>query len=298
MFFYLAYSLTIQSSLPLPELIPIDSKTADVNIQLGHINNRPDTSKPLTCSYIDAHTILLWSQEVGKFVIKDGRQIIVDPCSGANEALLQHFITGPALALLLYQRGYLVLHASAVSIGGSAVAFLGKSGRGKSTTAAALHSAGHNVIADDELAVQTFQAQHPIVFPSFPQLKLWPEGVTSLGEAPEALPLAHFTFDKRKLHLEKGFAPAPIPLKYIYVLTNSERIKIERLSPQESIIELVRHTYGTRLIHKSKDKNHLSKCVNLARKTTVARLKRPRSLAELPDLVKSIEQDVSSHESS
>ena len=56
--------------------------------------------------------------------------------------------------MLLQQRGYLVLHASAVAAGGTAVAFLGHAGWGKSTTAAALYAQGYGLVTDDVLAVE------------------------------------------------------------------------------------------------------------------------------------------------
>ncbi len=63
--------------------------------------------------------------------------------------LLAETVTASLLAL----RGETVLHASAVAIDGAAVAFVGQSGRGKSTIAALLCVAGAELVTDDVLTV-------------------------------------------------------------------------------------------------------------------------------------------------
>src|SRR5207245_2121597 len=119
-----------------------------------------------------AGSAALYWQEVGAFQITAGREIIVEPASGVEARVLRLFLLGPALALLLVQRGLLVLHASAVEVAGRAIAFLGESGQGKSTTAAAFHACGHPVVADDVVAVQ-IEDGGPLIYPGLPQLNLW-----------------------------------------------------------------------------------------------------------------------------
>ena len=75
------------------------------------------------------------------FLIRGGREIVIDAAPGVEQRLIRLFLLGPALALLLHQRRFLVLHASAVMIDGAAVAFVAEKGMGKSTLAAALHLA-------------------------------------------------------------------------------------------------------------------------------------------------------------
>ena len=53
--------------------------------------------------------------------------------------MLGFLAEGLGIAILLHQRGYVILHASCVNLGSAAVAFLGDSTAGKSFMAAALH---------------------------------------------------------------------------------------------------------------------------------------------------------------
>ena len=225
-------------------------------------------------------------------MVRDGHEIVVDPAPGAEERTLRLFILGPALALLLHQRGRLILHASAVEIDGDAVAFLGGPRWGKSTTAGALHVRGHPLVADDVVAVQP-DTNAPVVFPGFPRLKLWPEAARSLGDDPEALPQLHPRFAKRDRPATEGFVHDLLPLRRVYVLAEDSHQAIQPLSPQEALIELVRHSFVAGwLASTGAAASHFRQCSNLVNQVLVCRLERPRSLAELPDLARLIERDV------
>ena len=71
--------------------------------------------------------------------MRGGQEVIVEPSPDADERAVRLCLLGPIVALIPHQRGRLILHASAVAVGGDAIAFLGGQGWGKSTIAAALH---------------------------------------------------------------------------------------------------------------------------------------------------------------
>ncbi len=143
-----------------------------------------------------------------------GRDLVIEPAPGAEESELRLIMLGPALAVLLHQRGLLVLHASAAALtsDGShrAVAFMGDKGAGKSTTAAAMCARGHGLIADDLVAVDLSGAV-PHVWPGFPHLKLWPEAAAStLDDRATAASLArvHSQLEKRSRPVRGEFPRA------------------------------------------------------------------------------------------
>lgn len=296
MFSYITYGLGLSSALPLPELHAAGAPTEEeVVIRLKNPAPAPEFPGLVNFSFNGTQEICIRSKSAGTFSIRCGREITVEPSPGAAEDLLRLFILGPALAMLLYQRGMLVLHASAVSVAGGGIAFLGFSGWGKSTTAAALHARGHGVIADDVVAVQTDLEdvkRAPTVWPGYPQLKLWPETSASLGVPPEALLPLHHASVKQARRVDENFSPAPLPLRRLYVLAEGDAQDIERLTPQQSVIELVRHSFGTRLFSSQPGGAHFSRCAALAKRLPVHRLTRPRSLDELPLLAQLVERDV------
>jgi len=86
-------------------------------------------------------------------VAADRSSIRVHLAPGANRDIVPLVLGGNALAFLLTLRGECVLHASAVELSGTAVAFLGGSGNGKSTLAALLCDGRARPVTDDLLRV-------------------------------------------------------------------------------------------------------------------------------------------------
>jgi hypothetical protein len=68
---------------------------------------------------------------------------------GVKPGLVAAKVPGALMALKLVLAGELVLHASAVSVGGRGLAFVGRSGMGKSTLATLMCRAGALMVTDD-----------------------------------------------------------------------------------------------------------------------------------------------------
>lgn len=294
MFTYSAYNLCIHSELPLPELIlpqedDIAGRLPDVVIHLRELS-------PSELSAADGGNFFLGDSflgnlEVGKFLVQNGRQIVIEPVPGIEEAVIRSLILGPSLSVLLRQRGFLVLHASCVALEGTAIAFLGHSGWGKSTLAEAFHTKSYSIITDDLMAVK-MDADQPIVFPGFPQVKLWSDAATSLGHSAEDLPLLHSMTEKLVHRFSEGFCQKPLPLKRLYVLDKGTHHSIEALHPSNAFMELVRYSHAVNLLQTPEfTKAHFEQCKRLVEQVSVCRLRRQFSLDALPDLVKLIEED-------
>lgn len=266
-----AYGLGIMSVMPLPELALMEEEShIDVHIRLADVCP-PEMPQPASSWFgiSESDGYLHWS-DVGTFHVRNGSEIVVQKATDIPESELRLFLLGPALALLLHQRGLLVLHASAISIDGHAVAFLGAQGRGKSTLAGALYARGHNLVADDIVAVDLCYAAQPVVFPGFPQLKLWPEAVSEIGETPDRLRRLHGRYDKRAYPATRGFSTAPLPLRCLYVLDEGAEARIEDLSQHAAFVELIRHTYTARVLEANPDPSHFRQCAAVASTLPVA----------------------------
>ena len=305
MYSYKAYGLRIQAALALPELNNCaeasiaDRGDADVIIRLGKVEDLPvETSRASRYIYATPERIHLKWPGVGTFLVRGGQEIVIDPEPGTEERVLRLFILGTTLAILLHQRGELVvLHASAAAISGEAVAFVGVKGAGKSTIAAILHQLGHDLVADDILGID-LERCCPTAHPSYPHLKLWPDSVISLGFVPETLPQLRSEVEKRGYRIANGFSSAPVPLRCIYVLSQGNDLVIEPLDPREAWIELMPHWYGARfgneLVEALGLSTHFSQCANLAKSVMVCRLKRPPFLSALPDVARLVEEHLAS----
>lgn len=318
MFSYLAYGLGIRSELALPELTEAQVGT-DVILRCEPLNwDSPTEPDPEDWVWLSRSRARLFWPGAGQVEVRDGKEIVVDVERGAQEQALRLFLLGPVLSILLQQRGLLVLHASAVSVGGGAVAFLGASGWGKSTTAASLHALGHSLVADDNVAIflpDENSSSSAVVLPAFPQLKLWPDSALALRESVDDLPRLHPEIDKRAWRAEVNFDSTPLPLRRVYVLHGSfddsaapvapsaSEPGIERLSPREACIELVKHTYCTPLVGgpggNGMATSHFAQCADLAQTVAVCRLRSrhaTQGLSALPRLANLILDDLKNAE--
>lgn len=284
MYSYRAYNLGIQSELSLPELSPSES-LADVTIRFGNLSNIEQGS--------NGGDYFLGSVEgLGTFLIRGGCEIVLDIEPEVEESVLRPVILGPLFAMLLRQRGLLVLHASSVAIDGVAVAFMTYSGGGKSTLAEALHNRGYGLLTDDVMAIDLNGSQ-PMVIPSFPQIKLLPDAAAAIGPAPETLPLLHSQTPKLAHQLSQGFIQTPLPLKRLYVLEMGTHLAIVPLDPQQTFVELLRNSRAVGLLNAPEyTSTHLSQCTRLAVQVPICSLMRRRSLAEMPDVMQLIENDI------
>ncbi|MBF2004242.1 MAG: hypothetical protein IGS49_01870 [Chlorogloeopsis fritschii C42_A2020_084] len=294
MYSYRAYGLIVYSPFPLPELITSCEVDADVIIQLQKLEHSPlKTNSAAHCFQLTSEGMYLYWQGVGTFLIQDGKRIIIDPVPEADEDRLRLFILGAAIGVLLHQRGYLVLHASAVTINDSGVAFIGDKGWGKSTMVAALHARGHSLIGDDVIAVDLNNSNQVLVIPAFPQLKLWPDAVAGLGGNPEELPRLVSHLEKRDRRITHGFTEKTIPLQQIYVLGIDVNVEIQPLQPQKILTYLFRNSYITRFGNELLQPNgasHFLKLTKLANLVSISRLLRPSSLQLLPNVCQLVEQ--------
>lgn len=292
---YCAYNLGIQSSLFLPELIVPTETSGDVEIWLDNSKEyKPIPESPYS---VAADKAYLHFTEVGTFYVNDGREIVIRPLPNIEERLIRLPLLGAAFAVLLNQRGYFVLHSSAVSIENKAVAFIGNKGDGKSTTAAMLTSRGHQLLADDTVAIDFQNDNNPIVLPGFPQFKLYPDSViAAFNEDPNNLEEIASNVDKRSRPADK-FCVKSLPLQAVFVFAEGEKVKISQLSPQVAINYLIANSYMARFsddwLQNGIAASNLKQCAMIVNEIPVYKLERPRNFSKLEEVASAIENCLS-----
>ena len=295
MYFYRAYGLLFRCAFALPEFIVTEEAEPDVTITLGKIEHSFPEPIPAQ-GYFHAtenEAYFAW-QTVGKFLVRDGKEIIIEPLPTAEERLVRLPLIGSICAVLLHQRGLLVLHSSAVAIDGKVVAFVGEKGWGKSTMAATLYGRGHILMADDVVALDMSNPTKPMVLPGFPQFKLYPEAAAfSLGDDPETLPIIASGYDKRIRRVTENFSAQSFPLSHIFVLGQGSVPEIKPLSNQKSLIQLITHSYasrfGQKLLNGNRAAQHLHQCTSLIKNISICSLERPQSLPLLSEIAHLVE---------
>ena len=286
---YWCYGLSLHSEIPLPELVRVE-QVPDVTIRLGHLPDKPQYNGTLRRFGDEEEYCLV--DDVGDFLVCYGREIIVEPLPGVEEALLRHYLLGPIMTVLLRQRGLFVLHASAVVLHGHAVAFLGSSGRGKSTIAAAFAAHEYAVLADDYAAMTIYPGSCEVLG-GVPRLRLYNESAALLGAAVEGLPPFMFEGRKRSYVMPQGALPVSLPLKRLYLLMEGSAFRFEAVAPQTAFLALTLHTHMRPLkVTSAAQARHFKQCTQLANAVPVRRLIRPRTLERLSELVRLVEHDM------
>ena len=302
---YTAYGLGIHSTMLLPELPAAEDATAEVKIEYQKIDwVPPECAQEFRYWHIEGDSAYFYWKYGGKFLVRGGTEIIVDPIPNLDEDyIIRQPILGPLLGMILHQRNYLILHASGVKIGNRACLFLGAKGQGKSTMAATLYGQGHQMMTDDVAAISFNDSGNPTLLPGFPQIKLWPDSVKSaLGDCPESFSKIHPLIEKRARPTFDGFFSKPLPLQRIYILQSGSNFGIQELNPQEAIKQLIGHSYvamtlGDKFSQLDNVAQHFHQSATLVNKVTICSLERPRSLDLLPEVVRLIEKDVNQQSS-
>jgi hypothetical protein len=265
-----------------------NGESIDVLIQIGPgpspIGKGPeqvDIEHSAECS-------LIRIEAVADFEVRGGQQISVWPAAGAMQKDIEIFLLGPVWATLCHQRGLLPLHASAILVDGGITAFAGRSGAGKSTTAALMGSLDYKLFADDVLTVSFDQNSVPGAWPYLRRLKLQVDSIVQLALTASEPVSERLDKDKYFIHPKCVADDKWTRLKRLYLLeidaTNS-RNSIDRIVGAEAVRALIEQTYHFHFIVGSKRFNdHLTFCTELASKIAIYRLRRSPLLSAAKEL--------------
>lgn len=297
---YWAYGLSIESEIPLSDLVASQSSKADVRIRYLELPDslisdsitQPEVFERPGCRIlVDENAMCIEWDRVGRFLVREGREVLVDADADATEEDLQPFLTGPILAVLLHQRGSFVLHSSSVVIDGGAVVFLGNKGDGKSTLAAHLQVRGHQLISDDLVPIG-FEGSSVITSPGFPRVKLFDDSIVAAGEQPSDFPVIHRFVDKRSFRFAETFPTAPYKIRAIYVLSEAEAVGLEELNPTTAFIEVTKNSFLNRfLAAMNSQRSHFEQCHRLVTSVPVRKLSRPHNFAAMDEVCSLLQED-------
>ena len=269
---YRAYGLTLGCDIPISALQqePTHFELYDIVVNLGPETDwvgearrlvsrlehpRPgeverDNSQFTLTSFGAGEFFELSYGNEARFFVDGAAKRVWGNCSPplTNEDLATYLL-GPVMGFVLRRRSTLALHASAVCIGGQAVALCGESQAGKSVTAAALALAGVPVLCEDITPLvevdRKFQAE-----PGYPRVCLWPDAVEKLCGAPGALPRLTPTWEKYFLPLDGKNAKfeeqrRDVSAVYLFAprIREADAPRIETMSGREALLSLVQNTY-------------------------------------------------------
>lgn len=294
LYHYRLSGLRVSSEIALParmEADPTGDGSVDVAIHVGQVPARLDHPTRRGPTWIaNDRAFLLDLPDIGRFLCEDGRRVTICPAPVTSLDDILVFVTGTALAAILYQRNGLLLHASAVVRAGRAFLFCGQSGAGKSTLAAALSQTGCDILADDVCAVEEGGDRPPMIHSDGRALRLYVDSIDQVG-------LSDAVGARVRARLEKFHvvpptpdnAPEAVPLAAVYMLADANATfppGIDRLPTLEAAQSLLHHTYRRQLAQAYCGHGMLAlRTAALLSRIPVFSLRRPRELARLQETV-------------
>jgi hypothetical protein len=235
--------------------------------------------------YRMANGYLLRFSELADFELSaDARNVRCWAVPGITMDTVQHLYLNQVLPLALSLLGKFVLHASAVEIGDGAVAFVGESGRGKSTLAASFATNGYRFLTDDGLVLERDGGECRVM-PSHPSIRLWEDSEEALicPDAPVA-PAVQFT-SKSRFFAGKdiAFCEQPRRLRRVFFLGDGEQTRpvFERMSSGVALIELVKHSFLLDIEEQQMLASHFDELTDLLKRSIIYRLDYPRNYDDL-----------------
>ena len=267
---YSCFNFRLESDLPLDELRPAATgdRRSIVVVQLGRVAERlANASASVEGLQIAGPVASLTLPGIGRFLLIEGREIVVDPHPDVSDRNLRLFLLGSVFGILCHQRGLLPLHANAIVAGRGAVAFAGPSGAGKSTLAAEFQRRGFRLLADDVCMVDFDEHGAPVAWPGIPRVKLWADAANRFGLDCSELDQVIDGTAKYHVPTSPTVDAGPVPLRRLYLLAKADDDRppgIVQLRGQEAMAAIMANTYrGFWLKPMGLHTAHFSQCAAL-----------------------------------
>ncbi len=294
--YYKAFGINIASELPFKELEQ-GKANSQVKISFAQVPGMLENPQSKGVRFEAKQGLfLLKIDNVANYLVKDGKEIFIEKNNSSvadNEIRL--FLLGPVMGALLIQRGLLPIHGSAIENAGSAIVFSGIPGAGKSTLAAAYLNTGNCVISDDISVINLNANNVPMIYPGFPQMKLWADAIRYFGSDQQSKRILREGIQKFGIPVNNGYYNQPLPVKKIYILGthNQPNFILNPLKGIDKFNTLKNNTYRWQFLKGlGKTKEHFSLLSKLAEYVDVARIMRPIDSFKIKELMELIDNDL------
>lgn len=291
-YLYKAFGLVIMSAMPLPELWPVVDEPADISIEYTEIEADRYGGKGKDFHYSVAPTLFyLQIHDTARYLVIDKQKILVHPEPGVTEEAIRIYLLGTCMGIVLLQRGFLPLHGSSIATPNGGVLFLGDSGMGKSTIAAAFCKKGYTLISDDICSISPGNTTTVMLHPAFPQLKLCEDSLKELSITVSASAQISGDVEKFRVVNRSQFQLAPLSINKIFILGKADiqHIQITLLEGVEKFTKLTDNIYRGIFIEQLElSTQQFQYCALLSNATRMYQVIRPTDSFDLDALVAAI----------
>jgi hypothetical protein len=239
----------------------------------------------------DGSIHLRWPSLFEFLVSAGGNRIGWRNLDGTRREALQEYLLGQVLSFAMLVRGVEPLHATAVVVGGGAVAFLGDSGYGKSTLGASFVHENHPLLTDDVLVLER-RGRQMLAHPGMPRIKLVPQMSGSVFQGREGVPMNRFTHKTIFALNAHEHQMSAIPLRALYVLSPPRnrtcKLTLRRMSERKAFLSVLKNTFNDVLLNPMRLKRQFEFAATVATHVPVKALSYPRTLSVLPAVLQAV----------
>ena len=260
-FHYYGFGLLISSEIEFPELLPSESRDAEVSIFFGKVPAQISgisITSPNFSYTIGEEELLFTVTDIVRYHASNGNNIIVEVLSTTEEErTIRLYVLATVMAAILLQRQRLALHASAIIKDGMLILLSGDSGAGKSTLLAELIKSGYQVFSDDIVVLKKDLLTGGILAnASYPMIKLWNDSIEKLDHvyfSDKSFKVRH-DLDKYGFFFHSIFRTGSFPVSKILLLKkgSQEGFLMKEQKHTEAFTAIFKQVYRPMLIQSNK----------------------------------------------
>jgi hypothetical protein len=296
---YLLYGIPVESELSLPNVpVSLTPQPTDdcITIRIGTVPENLVDSTVISILYqVSQRAYLLQIPGLARYLVSDGKRIVVQPVDGADENSIRLFLQGAVMGALLHQRRTFSIHGSCVVTSGGAVVFAGNSGTGKSTIAAVFNRFGYPVLADEISAIHVGTDGVARVIPGPREIKMWRSALEAIDYPNiDTLTRVRPQIDKFSVPMNADVQAAPLRMIAILNPVNRDDLRLVPLELIHKLPNLTNIVYQRRLaLEMGAMPAYWETASAIAFQTQLAYLNRPIRGFDLESLIGMVEAAVS-----
>lgn len=290
MFSYQLFGLCVRCTVRLPGLI---EQKGDPDVEIYEITQEEWTEKHIeVASELGGPYIAAQFYNSLFYLAEGGKRIWFWRKPEMPEDMVEQCLIGQPMAVILRQRGHLVLHACSVAKGGIALGFIGAGGSGKSTLAETYRQQGYDVLGDDVMAIR-FSDNGPIALPAAPFIRIREGTGQAMVSEYETLSPTWSASDQRMRRLDGDRSQGRVARLYLIDDIDHPVTEVLPVPEQEAVLSLFRQTWAfnafTSPLYATA---HLNQLAEFVRGGFVRRLNRRRGFDVIDQIITAVDEDM------
>lgn len=296
-FYYRVYGLNLESEIYIPEFTVIKNpskKNIDATIKYKNVSKEIKEAikngKKSSFTYND-----MWFNvdDVAIYSVYGGDKVEIELYENSDPYIVNMYILGTVLGLVLLQRNMIAIHGGAVLINDKGCVFTGDKGAGKSTLTTALRQKGYGFVADDVASINLDEEAK--IHPGFGYQKLCEDTMEKLGYNPiDFVPFDAGEHTKYIVPALDKFIDYEVNFKALFeiIVDDIDDVKIEELSGGEKLDNIIKNIFNVAVLGNAGGIPPIifKKCIDLARYIKCYKIVRPRDKFTVDDQINLIEE--------